>query len=134
MTLIDLEKTTYKFKDIIWAIGILLFLVGAAYRFETNASKINDKIDALEQKVMYKYELEILKINNRIDLLEAKKYALRKDFKSNLPSKLNLISLNALDSTNKGNRKKDDYPQFCMVIPALPKSQKKKLVYFKQLS
>lgn len=132
MALIDLDKTSYKFKDVLWFLsGALVFSAGV-WRFESNASRTNDKIDALETKIMYKYELEILKINNRIDLLEAKKFALRKEFKSDTV----IVSENGLvqnKRTGNGKEKNDKYPQVCMVIPRTLELRKLKLPNIKKL-
>lgn len=132
MALIDLDKTSYKFKDVLWFLsGALVFSAGV-WRLESNASRTNDKIDALETKIMYKYELEILKINNRIDLLEAKKFALRKEFKSDTV----IVSENGLvqnKRTGNGKEKNDKYPQVCMVIPRTLELRKLKLPNIKNL-
>ncbi len=125
MPLIDLDKTSYKFKDVLWFIsGALVFSAGV-WRFESNASKTNDKIEALEVKIMYKYELEMLKINNRIDLIEAKKYVQRQRFKSDT---LSINSLNMVQNTrtNNGKEEKEKYPKVCMIIPRMPELQRKK--------
>lgn len=125
MALIDLDKTSYKFKDVLWFLSGALLIAGGIWRFETNSSRTNDKIDALETKIMYKYELEILKINNRIDLLEAKKFALRKEFKSDTLS-VNDTRMVQNTRTNNGREKNDKYPQVCMIIPRQPECQRKK--------
>lgn len=125
MALVDLEKTSYKFKDVLWFLSGALIVAGGVWRFETNSSRTNDKIDALETKIMYKYELEILKINNRIDLLEAKKFALRKEFKSDTLS-VNDTRMVQNTRTNNGREKNDKYPQVCMIIPRQPECQRKK--------
>jgi len=132
MPLVDLDKTSYKFKDVLWFLSGALVVAGGVWRFETNSSRTNDKIDALETKIMYKYELEILKINNRIDLLEAKKFALRKEFKSDTLS-VNTINLVQNKRTGNGKEKNDKYPQVCMVIAYPPTLYKKKLVPLKIL-
>lgn len=133
MPTLDLEKTNYKFRDVIWAIGLIVFLVGIAYRFESNVSETNDKIDSLEQKMMYKYELEILKINNRIDLLEAKKYALRKDFKNDSTIIKGYIAFIVTEKTNKKQQENKRYPQVCMIVPRHPECQKKRFLDLKKL-
>ena len=135
MPTVDLDKTSYKFRDVVWAIGIILFLAGVGYRFETNASKTNDKLDALEQRIMYKYELEILKINNRIDLIEAKKYALRKDFKNDTLAIKEISIANFNEKANNGKQSEKKYPQLCIGFPPRqPEFQKKKLVDLKRLA
>lgn len=132
MALIDLDKTSYKFKDVLWFLsGALVFSAGV-WRLESNASRTNDKIDALETKIMYKYELEILKINNRIDLLEAKKFALRKEFKSDTLS-INDTRMVQNTRTNNGKEKQEKYPQVCMVIPRVPECKRLKLPNIKKL-
>ena len=125
MALVDLEKTSYKFKDVLWFLGGALMVAGGVWRFETNASRTNDKIDALETKIMYKYELEILKINNRIDLLEAKKFVLRKEFKSDTLS-LNIYRVVQNTRTDRSKDKQERHPQVCMITPARPECQRKK--------
>lgn len=132
MALVDLEKTSYKFKDVLWFLSGALIVAGGVWRFETNSSRTNDKIDALETKIMYKYELEILKINNRIHLLEAKKFVLRKEFKSDTLS-LKEVSLVQNKKTNNGKERNDKYPQVCMVIPRQLESRKLKLPNIKNL-
>lgn len=132
MALVDLDKTSYKFKDVLWFLSGALVVAGGVWRFETNSSRTNDKIDALETKIMYKYELEILKINNRIDLLEAKKFALRKEFKSDTLS-VNTINLVQNKRTGSGREKNNKYPQVCMVMPARLECKRLKLPNIKNL-
>lgn len=116
MPLIDLDKTSYKFKDVLWFLSGALIVAGGIWRFESRMNKSDDNIDALELKIMYKYELEILKINNRIDLIEAKSYAQRRVFKSDTLS-LNEIRMVQNTRTNNGKEKNDKYPQVCMILP-----------------
>ena len=124
MPTVDLEKTSYKFKDVLWVIGVLATLSGGVYRFESRMNKLDDNVASLEQKMMYKYELEILKINSRIDLIEAKSYALRKDFKNDSTSKE--LSFNLIARTNRKRDSHKRLPQVCMVIPRQPECQRKK--------
>jgi len=125
MALIDLDKTSYKFKDVLWFISGALIVAGGIWRFEYRMNKGEDAVAALEVKIMYKYELEIIKINNRIDLIEAKKYVQRKFFKSDT---LSINSLNVVQNTrtNNGKEEKEKYPKVCMIIPRVPELQRKK--------
>lgn len=132
MALIDLEKTSYKFKDVLWFLSGALLVAGGIWRFEYRMNTSEDNLAALELKIMYKYELEILKINNRIDLLEAKKFALRKEFKSDTSS-VNKHNLVQNKRTNSGREKNDKYPQVCMVMPRPLESRKLKLPNIKNL-
>lgn len=117
MPLIDLDKTSYKFKDVLKIISVTSIVVGGVWRFESRMSDIDDNVDALEIKIMYKYELEILKINNRIDLIEAKKYVQRQRFKSDTLS-YNQVRVVCNDrNANRDNHKKEKYPQFCIILP-----------------
>ena len=125
MPLIDLDKTSYKFKDVLWFISGALIVAGGIWRFEYRMNKSEDNLQALELKIMYKYELEIIKINNRIDLIEAKKYAQRKFFKADTLS-LNDNSVVQNTRTNNGKDEKEKYPQVCVVIPRVPELQRKK--------
>jgi len=125
MALIDLDKTSYKFKDVLWFISGALFVAGGIWRFEYRMNTSEDNLEALELKIMYKYELEIIKINNRIDLIEAKKYAQRKFFKADTLS-LNDNSVVQNTRTNNGKDEKEKYPQVCVVIPRVPELQRKK--------
>ena len=134
MPLVDLDKTSYKFRDVLWFLSGALIVAGGIWRFELNSTKTNDKIDALESKIMYKYELEILKINNRIDLLEAKKFALRKEFKATNFTKNNISIANFKEKANNNKRSDKKYPQLCIGFPPRqPEFQKKKLVDLKIL-
>jgi len=132
MALVDLDKTSYKFKDVLWFLSGALIVAGGIWRFESRMDKSDDSISALEIKIMYKYELEILKINNRIDLLEAKKFVLRKEFKSDTLS-LKEVPLVQNKRTNNGKERNDKYPQVCMVIPRQLESRKLKLPNIKNL-
>jgi hypothetical protein len=132
MPTVDLEKTSYKFKDVVWAIGVVAAVLGAGWRFESRMNKFDDNVSALEQKVMYKYELEILKINNRIDLLEAKRFVQRREFKSDTLS-LNDNSVVQNTRTKNGKDKQEKYPQVCMVIPRQLELRKLKLPNIKKL-
>jgi hypothetical protein len=132
MSLVDLDKTSYKFRDVLWFLSGALIVAGGIWRFELNSTKTNDKIDALESKIMYKYELEILKINNRIDLLEAKKFALRKEFKSDTLS-LNGIKLVQGTRTDNRRHRQERHPQVCMIAPRAPECYRKKLIPIKIL-
>lgn len=132
MALVDLDKTSYKFKDVLWFLSGALIVAGGIWRFESRMNKSDDNIEALELKIMYKYELEIIKINNRIDLIEAKKYAQRKFFKSDTLS-INESSLVQNKRTNNGREKNDKYPQVCMVIPRSLELRKLKLPNIKKL-
>ncbi len=125
MPLIDLDKTSYKFKDVLWFISGAIIVAGGIWRFEYRMNKSEDNLQALELKIMYKYELEIIKINNRIDLIEAKKYAQRKFFKADTLS-LNDNSVVQNTRTNNGKDEKEKYPQVCVVIPRVPELQRKK--------
>jgi len=125
MALVDLDKTSFKFKDVIWLISGALIVAGGIWRFESRMNKTDDNIEALELKIMYKYELEIIKINNRIDLIEAKKYAQRKFFKADTLS-LNDNSLVQNTRTNNGKEEKEKYPQVCLIMPARIECQRKK--------
>jgi hypothetical protein len=134
MPLVDLDKTSYKFRDVLWFLSGALIVVGGMWRFELNSTRTNDKIDALESKIMYRYELEILKINNRIDLLEAKKFALRKKFKTTNFAKNNISIANFKVKANNNKRSDKKYPQLCIGFPPRqPEFQKKKLVDLKIL-
>ena len=132
MPLVNLDKTSYKFRDVLWFLSGALIVAGGMWRVELNSTRTNDKIDALESKIMYKYELEILKINNRIDLLEAKKFALRKEFKSDT---LNVNDTRMVQNTrtNNGKEKQEKYPQVCMVMPRAPECKRLKLPNIKKL-
>ncbi len=125
MALIDLDKTSYKFKDVLWFISGALFVAGGIWRFEYRMNTSEDNLEALELKIMYKYELEIIKINNRIDLIEAKKYAQRKFFKADTLS-LNEFNMVQNTRTNDGKEEKQKYPQVCVIMPARPECQRKK--------
>jgi len=132
MALIDLDKTSYKFKDVLWFLSGALFVAGGIWRFESRMNTMDDNVDALELKIMYKYELEILKINNRIDLIEARKFALRKEFKSDTLS-VNDVRMVQNTRTNNGKEKQEKYPQVCMVIPRAPECKRLKLPNIKNL-
>ncbi len=125
MPLIDLDKTSYKFKDVVKLISGAVILAGGIWRFESRMNKSDDNLEALELKIMYKYELEIIKINNRIDLIEAKKYAQRKFFKADTLS-LNDNSMVQNTRTNNGKDEKEKYPKVCMIMPVRPECQRKK--------
>ena len=131
MALVDLDKTSYKFKDIVWAIGLLSAFTAGLYRFESRMNELSGNQSSLEQKIMYKYELEFLKINNRMDLLEARGYAFRKDFKSDSISKV--TSINLFARTNRKREENKRYPQVCMIVPRTTECQRKKLVNLKTL-
>jgi len=125
MPLIDLDKTSYKFKDVLWFISGALLVAGGIWRFEYRMDKSEESMIALEVKLMYKYEMEMLKINNRMDLIEAKKFASKAELKSDT------LSLDSVDyfnnkRTNNGKEKRDKYPQVCMVFPRQPELQRKK--------
>jgi len=132
MPLIDLDKTSYKFKDVLWFLSGALLVAGAGWRFESRMNDTDDNIDALELKIMYKYELEFMKINNRMDLIEAKGYAQRRAFKADTIS-INENGLVQNKRTGNGKEKNDKYPQVCMVIAYPPTLYKKKLVPLKIL-
>lgn len=132
MALVDLDKTSYKFKDVLWFISGAILVAGGIWRFESRMNTVDDNVDALELKIMYKYELEILKINNRIDLLEAKKFVLRKEFKSDTLS-VNDTRMVQSTRTNNGKEKQEKYPQVCMVIPRSPECKRLKLPNIKKL-
>jgi hypothetical protein len=136
MALVDLDKTSYKFKDVLWFISGALLVAGGVWRFESRMNSIDDKIDssvgALELKVMYKYELEILKINNRIDLIEAKKFVQRRDFKSDTLS-VNDVKLVQGTRTDRRRDRQERHPQVCMIAPRIPEFCRKKLIPIKIL-
>jgi len=125
MALVDLDKTSYKFKDVLKIISVSLFVAGGVWRFEYRMNDTDDNIDALELKIMYKYELEILKINNRIDLIEAKKYVQRYNFKRDTVS-FNESNLVQNTRANKGQDKQERHPQVCMLIPRQIEFKRKK--------
>lgn len=120
MTLLDLDKTTLKFWHVIWIIGIVLAIVGAAWRFETKMSSIEEStiasINSLRTEIVYKYTLELLKVNNRIDLIEAKKLVQRYNFKRTSSNNDVNVVINGRNA-NRDNHKKEKYPQFCMIPP-----------------
>ena len=132
MALIDLDKTSYKFKDVLWFISGALLVAGGIWRFEYRMDKNEESLTALETKLMYKYEMEILKLNNRMDLIEAKKIAVKTELKSDT---LSLDSIGYFNNkrTNNGKEKKDKYPQVCMVMPRTLELRKLKLPNIKKL-
>jgi len=132
MALIDLDKTSYKFKDVLWFISGALFLAGGVWRFESRMNESDDNIDALELKIMYKYELEILKINNRIDLIEAKKFVQRRNFKRDTLS-INAHRVVQNTRTNREKDKRERHPQVCMIMPRPIEFKRLKLPNIKKL-
>ncbi len=132
MPLVDLDKTSYKFKDVLWFISGALLVAGGIWRFEYRMDKSEESMIALETKLMYKYEMEILKINNRMDLIEAREIANKTELKSDT---LSLDSKNTFSNkrTNNGRNKRDKYPQVCMVMPRTLELRKLKLPNIKNL-
>lgn len=132
MPLVDLDKTSYKFKDVLWFISGALLVAGGIWRFEYRMDKSEESMITLETKLMYKYEMEILKINNRMDLIEARKIANKTELKSDT---LSLDSKNTFSNkrTNNGRNKRDKYPQVCMVMPRTLELRKLKLPNIKNL-
>jgi len=125
MALIDLDKTSYKFKDVLWFISGALLFAGGVWRFESNMQDLKDSQDALRAEIIYKYTIEIMKINNRIDLIEAKKFVERRNFKRDTLS-VNTYQMVENTNTNNGKDEKEKYPQVCVVIPRVPELQRKK--------
>ena len=132
MALIDLDKTSYKFKDVLWFLSGALVVAGGIWRFESRMNKSDDNIDALELKIMYKYELEFLKINNRMDLIEAKSYVQRKNFKRDTLS-LNDYKMVQNTRTNERKNKQERHPQVCMIMPRPVEYKRLKLPNIKDL-
>jgi hypothetical protein len=132
MALIDLDKTSYKFKDVLWFIGGALFFSGGVWRFESNMSDLKESQEVLRKEIIYNYTIEIMKINSRIDLLEAKKIV---QFRSLKKDTLEVNKVNLVDNqrTKNGKDKQEKYPQVCMVIPRQLELRKLKLPNIKKL-
>ena len=134
MPLVDLDKTSYKFKDVMWFFGIALAAAGGVWRFESKMSDFESKLDALETKILYKTTLEFMKVNSRIDLIEAKKYVMRYNFKRRRESPINNISLAYNEArTDNGKSKQERRPQVCVILPRPVELRRLKLPNVKKL-
>lgn len=125
MTLIDLEKTKFKFNDVKWLISIGIAIGVGAWRFESQMADVRLQMlqlalnqESLRRDIVNNYTIELLKISNRIDLVEAKKISFRMNFKAQKKiQREGFFPMNYPETNRNKSNESKSHPQFCMILP-----------------